>query len=138
MTFLALALVAVFLLLSLLHVYWACGGRSGFIAAIPEVNGRPAFRPGVAITLVVAGALASFAALTAAGAGLVPSPVSPGLLRLALHALALVFALRAIGDFRLVGFTKRVRGSRFARLDTLVYSPLCLAIAVGVLALARA
>jgi len=138
MTLVALSLVIVFSMLSLLHVYWACGGRVALVAAIPEVNGRPAFRPGVAITLVVAVGLASFAVLVAVGSGLLPSPLPPALVRLALHALALVFALRAIGDFRLVGFSKRVRGSRFARLDSLVYSPLCLAIAAGVLVIARA
>ena len=74
----------------------------------------------------------------AIAAGLLPSPVPSGLVRFAMYALATVFLLRAIGDFRLVGFSKRVRGSRFARLDTLVYSPLCLAIAAGVLVVARA
>ena len=39
---------------------------------------------------------------------------------------------RAIGDFKYVGFFKRVRGSKFARMDTLVYSPLCLLLALGV------
>jgi hypothetical protein len=48
--------------------------------------------------------------------------------------IAAVFALRAIGDFRYVGFFKRIRDSRFARLDTLAYSPLCacLALLVGI------
>ena len=137
-TLVALALVTVFSLLSLLHVYWACGGRLAAVAVIPEVHGRPAFRPGVGITLVVATALAACAALVAVAAGLVPMPVSPWLVRVAMYALALVFVLRAIGDFRLVGFSKRVRGTRFARLDTLVFSPLCLAIAAGVLVIARA
>jgi hypothetical protein len=31
---------------------------------------------------------------------------------------------RAIRDFHLVGFFKRVRGTRFARLDIVVYQPL--------------
>ena len=44
--------------------------------------------------------------------------------------------MRAIGDFRYVGFFKRVRGSRFARMDTTLYSPLCLALAAGVAAVA--
>jgi len=46
--------------------------------------------------------------------------------------LALLLLLRAIGDFRLVGFFKTVRGSRFAWLDSALYSPLCLALALGV------
>jgi len=37
--------------------------------------------------------------------------------------VAVVFLDRAIGDFRYVGF-KQVRGSRFARLDTILFSPL--------------
>ena len=44
---------------------------------------------------------------------------------------------RAIGEFRYVGFFKRVVGSRFATLDTFVYSPLCLALAIGVALVAR-
>ena len=48
------------------------------------------------------------------------------------YVLAVGLLGRAIGEFRYVGFFKRVRGSRFAKLDTVVYSPLCLLLAVGV------
>jgi hypothetical protein len=44
---------------------------------------------------------------------------------------------RAVGEFKHVGFFKRVVGSRFATLDTYVYSPLCLALAMGVALVAR-
>ncbi|WP_423856182.1 DUF3995 domain-containing protein [Acidithiobacillus ferrianus] len=37
-----------------------------------------------------------------------------------------------MGDFRLVGFFKTVTGTRFARLDSTVFSPLCLAMAIGI------
>jgi hypothetical protein len=50
--------------------------------------------------------------------------------QIAAWLIAAVFALRAIGDFRYVGFFKRIRDSKFARLDTLAYSPLCAALAV--------
>ncbi len=77
-------------------------------------------------------------ALCAAAAGLVEAPLPDPLLRTGSGAVALVFAARAIGDFRYVGFSKRVRGSPFARRDTYVYSPLCLLLAalIGVVALA--
>lgn len=41
------------------------------------------------------------------------------------------------GRFRFVGFFKTVRGSRFARWDTLLFSPLCLllGLAVAIIAL---
>ncbi len=52
-------------------------------------------------------------------------------------ALAAGLLARAVGEFKYVGFFKRVRGSRFATLDTLVYSPLCLLLAIGVALVAR-
>lgn len=130
-TVIAFPLIAVFLTLSLWHVYWLLGGRVGRDAAIPEVNGKPVFQPSAAATLVVAIVLALCALLLAAVAGLVPLPLPNMLLTWLTRGLAVVLLLRAIGDFRLVGFFKRVRDTRFARLDTTVYSPLCLLLAIG-------
>lgn len=127
----------IFLALSLLHLYWAAGGRAGWSAAIPEVNGRPAFTPSAGATLVVAGALAICALLAAALSGLVSVPVSADVLRWLGRVLAIVLVFRALGDFRLVGFFKRVRGSRFARMDTLFYSPLVLLLGIGMWALVQ-
>ena len=53
--------------------------------------------------------------------------------RYGLWLLAGVFLLRAIGDFRYVGFTKKVRATRFAQLDTRFYSPLCLLMSTNTL-----
>jgi uncharacterized protein DUF3995 len=53
-------------------------------------------------------------------------------------AVAIVFMVRAIGDRRYVGFFKRVRGTRFARLDTRIYSPLCLALSAASAVIAAA
>jgi len=65
-------------------------------------------------------------------------PGLSGLVRVGAWLIAAAFALRAIGDFRYVGFFKRVRESRFARLDTFAYSPLCtlLALLIGFSAIA--
>ena len=136
MTSLAIALAAVFSLLALLHVHWALGGRSGWRGAIPEVGGRPAFVPGTAVTFLVAALLGGCAGLLVIASGIVAAPVPERWIEIALGALALVLTARAIGDFHLVGFTKRVRGTRFARLDDRVYSPLCLLLAAGVAAIA--
>lgn len=131
-TTVAFALVAIFLCLALLHFYWVFGGRKGLYAAIPEIDGKPAFQPSVAATLVVAIGLTLCAFLLAGTSGLVSISVPHSALSWLTRALALVLLLRAIGDFRLVGFFKRVRGSRFARLDTALYSPLCVLLAIGV------
>jgi hypothetical protein len=43
----------------------------------------------------------------------------------------MAFLLRAVGEFRLVGLFKRIRGTAFARWDTWLFSPLCLLIALA-------
>ena len=127
----ALSLIATFVGLSLIHAYWGLGGRVGLLAAIPEVDGKPAFQPSVLATLVVAIGLALCAVVIASTAGILTLPLPRTVSVWLTRALALVLLLRAIGDFRLVGFLKRIRHTRFARLDSAVYSPLCLVLAVG-------
>lgn len=130
-TIIALPLIVTFLMLSLWHVYWLLGGRVGLDVAIPEVDGKPVFQPSAAATFVVAIVLAPCALLLAATAGIIPLPVPPTVLAWLTRALAFALLLRAIGDFRLVGFFKRIRDTQFARFDTAVYSPLSLLLAIG-------
>lgn len=127
----AWALIAVFVALSLVHVYWLVGGEVGRLAAIPEIDGTPVFQPSTLSTFVVAMGLAMCTLLIAATAGILTLPLSHAVLAWLTRALAVVLLLRAIGDFRFVGFFKRSHHSRFARLDTAVYSPLCLVLAIG-------
>ena len=129
----ALLTTAILSALGLVHIYWALGGRSGSGAAVPELSGRPAFRPSRPGTLAVAIALFAAALLIATAGRLLVDPLTPPTVRLLTFCLGAVFLARAIGDFRLVGFFKRVQGSRFARLDTLVYAPLCLILGIAAL-----
>ena len=127
----AIALSVAFTSLSLMHVYWLLGGPVGRLAAIPEIDGKPVFRPSAVATFVVAAGLALVALLLFATAGMVALPLSKSVLVWLTRGLALGLLLRAMGDFQLVGFFKCVRHPRFACLDTAVYSPLCMAMAIG-------
>lgn len=137
-------IVGIFTLISMVHLYWAAGGKMGSTAAIPQLPGefasgpRPAFKPSVLGTLLVALGLVSIAVLVCLRAGLYFEPVSNHALQWGISVVALVMFARAIGDSELVGFFKKVSGSRFARLDTLFYSPLCLALGAGLLVVAWA
>lgn len=137
MTVVAFLLVATFVILSLWHLYWLAGGAVGLRSVIPEVDGAQAFHPPQLATLFVALALALCALLVAATAGLVQLPLSPTLLVWGMRALALVFLLRAVGDFRLVGFFKRIRGTRFAAMDSWLYSPLSVLLAAAAFLVSR-
>ena len=44
---------------------------------------------------------------------------------------AVVLLARSIGDFRYIGFFKRVRDTRFAKLDTRIYSPIALLLGIA-------
>src|SRR3954447_7649208 len=122
------AVAAILIALGGLHVFWAAGGSVGAGAVIPESAGRPLFRPGRLATLAVAFALFAAAAVVICRVWLL---TDNGFVRLGNWVLGLVFGLRAIGDFRWVGFFKRHRGTRFARWDDRLYSPLCLLLAAG-------
>lgn len=130
---LAATLIVVFVALAATHVYWALGGRRGSAAAVPSVDGRPLFTPSRGATLGVAAALVAAAVVIAGVQEWIAIPVPAMAVRGATFAIALLFALRAVGNFRSVGFFKRPSNSAFASRDTLVYSPLCLGIAVAAL-----
>ena len=124
---LSLPVASGFALLSVLHLYWAAGGRAGAVVSLPERDGAPLFQPGLASTLAVAGLLAFAALLVLAHAGHWPSPALPGwMVSLGVPVAAVVLLGRSIGDFRYVGFFKKVRDTRFARLDTRLFSPIAL------------
>jgi hypothetical protein len=120
----ALALCAIFVSLAGLHFFWALGGRAGIEGVVPQENSQPLLIPRKAATVLVA-----FLLLAAAGVslwrGLEPNARSYWVPYSGTWVIALLFAVRAIGDFRYVGFFKRVRGTTFARNDSLVFSPLC-------------
>jgi hypothetical protein len=138
-TMVALALTAVFGALAALHVYWAARGSSGADGggAVPtRSDGTPLFRPGRVSTLAVAAAL-GIAALVVLGRSGVMAPRGPvWIYRAGAWTVGAVLLLRTIGDFRYVGLFKRQRDSRFAMLDTRYFTPLCAALAAGVLYLA--
>ena len=100
------------------------------------MGGRPAFTPSPAATFAVAFALFAASLLVLGRAGVFASLVPAALLKWPTFALGCVFLARSVGEFRLVGLFKRVRGTSFARWDTFLYSPLCLAVSFAALWLA--
>ena len=122
----------VLLVLALLHVYWAIRGIDGASVAIPSVDGKPLFVPSRAATVAVAVALGLAALLVLGTIGALGTRFVPhNVYRVGTSGVATAFLLRAVGEFRYVGFFKRVHGTPFAYWDTRVYSPLCVVLAVA-------
>lgn len=126
-----LGLVVVF------HLYWAAGGRLGADAVIPRKQGGDSlFHPSPIGTLSVALFL-----LGVIGLGIVVQrgadiAIPWRWMRIVLGACGAVFVLRAIGEFRYVGFFKRVTDSPFAYWDTRLFSPFILLIGIACLVIA--
>jgi hypothetical protein len=125
-------LSAVFIVLAAWHFFMAVAGPRNAIAAVPTVDGKPLFVPSAAATVLVGLVLASFAVLVLAKAGTVWLGLPQWTLAWMCAYLAIGLAARAVGDFRHVGFFKKVKSGAFARMDTFVYSPLCAVLAAGV------
>ena len=123
--------ILVFLALSALHFYWAIGGRWGFRVGIPtDNNGNSIFKPGVLATVIVALGLLMFAMINLSLVGEWFTQPSKVYLRYMLPVIGMIFALRAIGDFKYIGILKRFKKSTFAWWDSWLYTPLCIVLAL--------
>jgi len=123
------------------HLHWALGGRLGYTVSLPQ---RPDGTPVMAHRLpwwrpaagAVALGLVALALLLLAHGGHLPLPLPPGLARAALLATGGAFVARALVPNRYVGFFRSLRGTRWARYDTRLYSPLFLLLGLLLIALA--
>lgn len=121
-------------LISAIHFYWLLGGRWGADAALPtNTDGKKALSPRIVETLVVALGLLFMALLHIDKVGLIELNLPLWVDTYALKIIAFIFLIRAIGEFRYVGFFKKIKNTKFARLDTRFYSPLCLLLSLNAL-----
>lgn len=117
----------IFLFLSGLHFYWLKENPVNGFAVIPETNeGSLVFKPGIVVTFVVALGLLIFAVITLGHSGFLENRMNQNIIRYGTLGIAVVFLLRAIGDFKYVGIFKTVLKTAFANNDTHYFVPLCL------------
>ena len=126
--------IAILIAVAVVHMYWTLGGAVGIAVTMPGKTRRSLDRPPGVNSLLVSLSLLVAADLMLVRVGVFTSRIPELGMRVACGALAAAFLARAICDFHHFGFFKRVTGSRFSRLDTTVYSPVCayLAAAIGV------
>jgi hypothetical protein len=120
-----------FLLLSILHFYWTLGGKLWYEDVLPtNLKGTNRLNPSTASGLIISFGLLLLAFITVGNQGLFDKYFNGKYFRYGTLVIALIFFLRAIGDFRFIGFFKTVNKTRFGINDTLFFSPLCLFIAI--------
>lgn len=108
--------------IAVIHIYWGFGGKFWADKAVPTTDdGVPLFIPGKIATFMVVGVLFV----------LVWALLSDGMAAKVISGVfAVVFFVRFVGEFNYVGIFKKHKNTLFARMDTLIYSPLCLFLSV--------
>jgi hypothetical protein len=130
-TILGLVNCLVFLFISTIHFYWAFGGKWGAKEALPEgLEGKMPLTPSVFMTIVVVIFL-SVSIFFGQKAGLFDFELPVLLEKYGLIAIGSVLLIRAIGEFKYVGFFKKIKNTRFGELDSRYYSPLCLVLSIN-------
>ncbi len=122
----ALINATILIVISALHFYWAFGGRWGGKGAFPEIKSEKPIRPSKLATALVAFVFLFFASIYLVKVQLLNIQYPTFITQYGIWILAGIFIVRAIGEFRYIGFTKTIKNSFFAELDTKYYSPLCL------------
>jgi Protein of unknown function (DUF3995) len=118
--------------IALLHIYWAFGGKRWLDVVLPDTgeHGKKVFVPGPIITMAVAAGILLFAFVSLAAAPFLAGTMPVKWIVYGNAAIVVIFALRAMGDFRYAGFFKKIKHTPFGKNDSTYYSPLCMAIAL--------
>lgn len=123
------SIVLIFFLLSAIHIYWALGGRWGHDVVLPIIEGRSVTSPSRFVTLLVA-SLLLIAGFIILGRMYYSKTSLSWLFSWGSWGIVTIFFIRSVGDFRTVGFFKKIRNTQFAYWDTRLFSPLSLLISI--------
>ena len=121
----------IFLILSSLHFYWAFGGTLWYEDVLPtNSTGSKRMNPSVMATLIVAFGILLLVFVTLGNQGIWDGHIKGKYFRYGALLISITFFIRALGDFKFIGFFKTVKGTKFAINDIRFFSPLCVFIAV--------
>jgi hypothetical protein len=129
---LSISLCVILIGLGLIHFNWVVGGKFGFEQALPtKANGEKVFKPKKIDSAIVGIGLTMFGVFYLLKAGLIALTTPEWIFKYGSWIIPILFLLRAMGEFKYVGFFKRVKNTEFGKWDTRLFSPLCLMIGIG-------
>lgn len=127
---LSVLLTLIFMVLAIIHFYWAFGGRWGFEAALPtNLTGKKVLNPRSIHSLLVGVGLSVFVCFYLLLVIFPEIVIHVWRINSVAWVIPSIFLLRAVGDFKYVGFFKKIKTTQFAKMDNQLYSPLCTLIA---------
>lgn len=131
MWLLYLSLTLILIFISGFHFYWAFGGKYAYTAVIPEKFQVDSIDRAKEIKTVIATLIVAFGMLFLALC-IVLFYASPRVwVAVILRIFAVIFLVRAIGDFNMLGIFKKKSNSKFAYYDTRMFIPICVFLGIG-------
>ncbi|MFT5885086.1 MAG: hypothetical protein ACI9IP_001546 [Arcticibacterium sp.] len=120
-----------FLALAGIHFHWVFGGKLGFDEAVPtNEEGKKMLNPGKKDSTIVGLGLLMFGLFFLVKGGHIDLYLPTWINNYGGFVISVIFFLRAMGDFNYVGFFKKSRATKFSKLDSQFFSPLCLLLAL--------
>ena len=128
---LSIILMLILIALGVIHFNWVFGGKFGFRESLPtKENGERVLNPRKIDSAIVGTGLTAFSVIYALKSGLIDYNIPEWIMIYGSWIIPILFLLRAIGEFKYLGFFKSVRKTNFGKLDTFFFSPLCLLIGI--------
>ena len=122
-------LIITFLIIAALHLYWLFGGNKWLDKVLPtNIEGERILNPKKIETLIVTSTLFCFAFFYSLKLGFFNFELPELLLKYTGWIIPSIFILRAIGDFKYIGFFKKIKSTEFGKLDTKYFSYISLCI----------
>lgn len=121
----------IFFVLSVIHFNWSFGGTWGFDNALPtNEEGKKVLNPKKFDSAIIGIVLAAFGIFYLANTNLISLSIPGFITSSSSWLVPIIFLARSIGDFKYIGFFKKIKSTKFAKLDTRYFSPLCLIISL--------
>lgn len=128
---LSILLFVIFTVLGLVHFNWTIGGKWGFEKALPtKENGERVLNPKKFDSAIVGFGLILFGLFYLLKSGLINFQVPSWIITYGHWLIPVIFILRAIGDFKYIGFFTKIKNTEFGKADSKIFSPLCLTIGI--------
>ena len=129
--YLSILLSIILIGLGLIHFNWVIGGKFGFSESLPTMeSGERVLNPNKIDSAIVGIGLTIFGIFYILKSGLIEYSAPAWTITYGSWIIPIIFLLRAIGEFRYVGFFKSIKKTEFGKLDNKLFSPLCLAIGI--------
>ncbi len=119
----------IFFFLGLIHFNWSLGGKWGIEQTLPtKENGERVLNPKKIDSGIVGFGLTIFGLFYLFNSKLIYIQLPYWIVEYGNWIIPAIFILRAIGDFKYIGFFKRVKQTKFGKMDSKLFSPLCLVV----------